>query len=292
MTDSGPIKTILKPRSKDIGEFEVRRALPFAEHRAIGPWIFFDHFGPVSFQPGGGINVRPHPHINLATVTYLFEGEIYHRDSLGNAMAIHPGAINLMVAGRGIVHSERTRPELRASGYDLHGLQLWMGLPESAEEIDPAFYHHPAEAIPSAATGGAVIRVLMGSAYGQTSPVETFSPTLYLEADMSDGSEIDLPDAEEIGIYVVQGEAEIDGETAPINAMSVINTGQIRKVRAKGQTRFALIGGAPLGRRYLDWNFASSRKDRVEQAKADWREGRFDRVPGDADEFIPLPGEG
>ena len=291
MNDSGAIKAILNPRSKDIGDFEVRRALPFVQQRAIGPWVFFDHFGPVRFKPGSGINVPPHPHIGLATVTYLFEGEIYHRDSLGNALPIHPGAINLMVAGKGIVHSERTRPELLETGYDLHLLQLWMALPEGQEEIAPAFYHHPANTIPSVKIGDAAVRVMIGSAYGVTSPVETYSPTLYLEADMPDGSEISVPEAEEIGVYVVEGAAEIDGMAAPINAMSVVNTGQAKNIRAKGRTRFALIGGAPLGRRYLDWNFVASRKDRIEQAKADWRAGRFDIVPGDADEFIPLPGD-
>lgn len=290
MTETPAIKVVLKPRSKDIGDFEVRRALPFVQQRSIGPWIFFDHFGPVSFKPGSGINVRPHPHINLATVTYLFEGEIYHRDSLGNAMAIHPGAINLMVAGKGIVHSERTRSELRETGYDMHGLQLWMALPEDKEEIEPAFYHHPADVIPEVDVNGVKVRVMMGEAYGTASPVETFSPTLYLEADMQDGQSLTLPEGEEIGVYVVEGEAKIDGETAPINAMSVINTDAPRTVTADGKTRFALIGGAHLGRRHLDWNFASSRKDRIEAAKTDWKEGRFPKVPGDEDEFIPLPG--
>ncbi len=289
MPETSAIKVILEPRAKDIGEFEVRRALPFAAQRSIGPWIFFDHFGPVSFAPGEGINVRPHPHINLATVTYLFEGEIYHRDSLGTAMAIHPGAINLMVAGKGIVHSERTRPELRAAGYDMHGLQLWMALPEDKEEMAPAFYHHPAESIPSVNVGGVTVRVMMGSAYGKVSPVETFSPTLYLEADMKDGQSLALPDADEIGIYVVRGEADIDGETAPINTMSVVNTALAKTIAARGETRFALIGGTSLGRRHLEWNFASSRKDRIEAAKEDWRAGNFPTVPGDDKDFIPLP---
>lgn len=282
------IKHVLKPREKDIGEFSVRRALPFMQQRSIGPWIFFDHFGPVSFKPGEGINVRPHPHINLATVTYLFEGEIYHRDTLGNAMAIHPGAINLMVAGKGIAHSERTRDELRETGYDLHGLQLWHALPEEFEEVEPAFYHTAAEDIPSVKLDRVTIRVMMGSAFGVTSPVKTFSPNLYLEADMEDGAEFHVPESEELGIYVVKGEAEVDGENAPINAMTVLNP-TAKKIKAKGETRLAIIGGAPLGRRHLWWNFVSSRKERIEQAKEDWKNGVFGDVVGDSDEWIPLP---
>ncbi len=288
MTETAAIKAILKPREKDIGEFSVRRALPFIQQRSIGPWVFFDHFGPVSFKPGEGINVRPHPHINLATVTYLFEGEIYHRDSLGNSLPIHPGAINLMVAGKGITHSERTREELRASGYDLHGLQLWHALPEEYEEVDPAFYHTPAEDIPETEIGGVTIRVMMGTAYGLTSPVKTFSETLYIEADMPDGASLDLPVTEELGIYVVKGEGVIGGTSAPINAMTVMKPGA-HTITAQGNTRLAMIGGRPLGRRYLDWNFVSSRKERLEQAKADWKAGRFDKVPGDEEEYIPLP---
>ena len=288
MTDSPAIKAILKPREKDIGDFSVRRALPFIQQRSIGPWVFFDHFGPVKFAPGEGINVRPHPHINLATVTYLFEGEIYHRDSLGNAMAIHPGAVNLMVAGRGITHSERTRDELKDTGYKLHGLQLWHALPEEFEEIDPAFYHTPAQDIPQTEIDAVSVRVMMGSAYGLTSPVKTFSETLYLEADMPDRASLELPKTEELGVYVVKGEGEIDGVAAPINAMTVINAGTHR-LTARGATRLAIIGGKPLGQRYLDWNFVSSRKDRLEQAKDDWKAGRFNKVPGDEEEFIPLP---
>lgn len=282
------IKAVLKPREKDIGEFSVRRALPFVQQRSIGPWIFFDHFGPVSFKPGEGINVRPHPHINLATVTYLFEGEIYHRDTLGNALPIHPGAINLMVAGAGIAHSERTRDELRETGYDLHGLQLWHALPEEYEEIEPAFHHTPAVDIPAVELGGVKIHVMMGTAFGITSPVKTFSPNLYIEAEMDDGAEFLVPEAEELGVYVVKGEAQIDGETAPINAMTVLEP-SAKTIKAVGATRLAMIGGTPLGHRYLEWNFASSRKERIKQAKEDWAAGRFGLVPGDEDEAIPLP---
>ena len=287
MTDLASIKSVLKPREKDIGEFSVRRALPFVQQRSIGPWVFFDHFGPVTFEPGNGMNVRPHPHINLATVTYLFDGEIYHRDSLGNALPIKPGAINLMVAGKGITHSERTRDELREAGYSMHGLQLWMALPEEHEETEPDFIHTPADDIPEVRQNGVILRVMMGSAFGVTSPVKTFSPTLYFEANMEDGASFDVPEAEELGVYVVQGEALIDGEVAPINAMSVLNP-SAKTITAKGQTRLAVIGGKNLGHRHLDWNFVSSRKDRIDKAKADWKAGRFPKVVGDEEDYIPL----
>lgn len=282
------IQMLITPKAKDIGEFEVRRALPQVKQRSVGPWVFFDHFGPVDFAPGGGINVRPHPHINLATVTYLFEGEIYHRDSLGTSMAILPGAINLMVAGRGITHSERTRDELRKSGYKMHGLQLWMALPEADEEIDPAFYHYPADDIPAVTIGECDVRVMMGNAYGLTSPVKTFSDTLYAEANIPAGKSLTVPSADEVAIYVASGAVEIDGETAPEFSMAVLSS-DAKIIRATEDSRIAFIGGAHLGRRYLDWNFVSSRKDRLETAKDDWRNGRFDTVPGDSDEYIPLP---
>jgi len=288
MSEHPSVKAILKPRSKNIGDFSVRRALPFVQQRSIGPWVFFDHFGPVSFKPGEGINVPPHPHINLATVTYLFEGEIFHRDSLGNALPIHPGAVNLMVAGLGITHSERTREELRETGYNLHGLQLWMALPEEFEEVDPAFYHTPASDIPETKINVANIRVVMGEAYGLVSPVKTYSPTLYVEIDIADGTSIDLPKADERGVYVVKGDGEIDGATAPINAMTVL-TERAQVLTAVGDTRLAIIGGTSLGHRFLDWNFVSSRKERLEEAKSDWKAGRFAKVIGDEDEFIPLP---
>ena len=288
MSEHPSVKAILKPRSKNIGDFSVRRALPFVQQRSIGPWVFFDHFGPVSFKPGEGINVPPHPHINLATVTYLFEGEIFHRDSLGNALPIHPGAVNLMVAGLGITHSERTREELRETGYNLHGLQLWMALPEEFEEVDPAFYHTPASDIPETKINVANIRVVMGEAYGLVSPVKTYSPTLYVEIDIADGTSIDLPKADERGVYVVKGEGQIDGATAPVNAMTVLTEGA-QVLTAVGDTRLAIIGGTSLGHRFLDWNFVSSRKERLEEAKSDWKAGRFAKVIGDEDEFIPLP---
>lgn len=284
-------RSILKsisPHEKDLGGFSVRRSVPQVGIKSIGPWVFFDHFGPAEFPPGEGINVRPHPHINLATVSYLFEGEIYHRDSLGSDIIIHPGAINLMVAGRGITHSERTRDDLKAKGYKLHGLQLWHALPDKDEEMAPAFYHTSAKEIPETQIGDVKIRVLMGQAFGLKSPVKTFSPILYAEADMPAGSELDVPEADEIGIYVVQGEAQIDGEDSPHFTMSVVDPAA-SKITAKTEVRLAIIGGSPLGKRYIDWNFVSSRKDRIEQAKQDWAAGHFDKIPGDSEEFIPLP---
>ena len=286
MTAQPSILKSIQPKEKDLGEFMVRRSIPQVGQKSVGPWVFFDHFGPADFAPGEGINVRPHPHINLATVSYLFEGEIFHRDSLGNAMSIHPGAVNLMVAGKGIVHSERTRDALKATGYKLHGLQLWHALPESVEEIDPAFYHTPAEDIPQGQSDGVTYRVMMGSAYGLTSPVKTFSPILYVEIDMTEGAEMSLPEAEERGVYVVKGEAWIDGEPSSLFEMSIISP-NAKMIRAKTDTRLAIIGGSPIGKRYMEWNFVSSRPERIEKAVEDWREGRFDKVPGDEDEYIP-----
>lgn len=284
-----PIKASLKPKVKDLGGFTVRRALPFLKHRSIGPWVFFDHFGPVDFAPGDGINVRPHPHIGIATVTYLFEGEIWHRDSLGNSVPIHPGAINLMVAGKGIVHSERTRDELRKTGYPFHGLQLWHALPESEEEREPSFHHHPADSIPETVLpSGAKVRVMMGEAFGLTSPVETFSETLYYEVDLPDGVAVTLPDTQESALYVVDGSVDIDGKPSERFVFSVLERGEHR-VTARGGSRFAVIGGAPLGKRHMIWNFVSSRVERNEEAIEAWQKGQFPTVVGDEDEFIPYP---
>lgn len=280
---SRSISKLISPKAKDIGSFSVRRAIPQVGTKSVGPWVFFDHFGPVDMPPGDGMDVRPHPHINLATVTYLFSGEIFHRDSLSNALAIRPGAVNLMVAGKGITHSERTRDAMRASGQTLHGLQLWMALPTDYEEIDPAFYHYPGADIE-----GCSVRVMMGHAYGLSSPVKTYSPTLYMEADMPGGASLDLPDAQELAVYVVHGQAQIGDQVINMNSMAVLDDAQTGTITANGETRLAIIGGAPLGKRFMEWNFVSSRKARIDQAKADWREGRFDKVPGD-DEFIPLP---
>ena len=283
------IELLIRPRDKDLGGFSVRRLLPTLQRRMVGPWIFFDHMGPASFPAGQGINVRPHPHVNIATVTYLFEGEILHRDSLGSLQAIRPGDINLMLAGHGIVHSERERPEVTAAPYRLHGLQLWLALPEKDEEAEPAFYHYPAATIPSASVAGVAVRVMMGSAFGVSSPVRVFADTLYVEAHLQAGQTLVLPDADERAVYIAQGSLKAAGTTIPEHAMAVFSDAPGVIVEALTESRIAIIGGERLGPRFIEWNFVSSRKERIEQAKADWTAGRFPKVPGDETEFIPLP---
>lgn len=283
------IDQLIQPRTEDLGEFSVRRMLPNAKCRAVGPWVFFDHMGPADFPAGPGVNVRPHPHINLATVTYLFEGEILHRDSLGCVQAIRPGDINLMVAGRGIVHSERERPEMTQSDRRLHGLQLWLALPEADEEIPPAFLHYPNSDIPALTLNEVPVRVMLGSAYGVTSPVKTFAETLYVEARLQVGQRLLVPDVAERAVYVASGSVEINGELVPEFALATLDKTSGLEIIAKQPSRIAIIGGENIGHRYVWWNFVSSRKPRIEQAKQDWAEGRFPRVPGDEAEFIPLP---
>lgn len=283
------IELIIRPRDKDLGGFSVRRTLPTAQRKMVGPWIFFDHMGPAEFPAGQGINVRPHPHINIATVTYLFEGEILHRDSLGSLQLIRPGDINLMVAGRGIVHSERERAALTAVPHRLHGLQLWLALPEADEEIDPAFHHYPAAGIPALAVDGVPVRVMMGSAYGVTSPVRVFADTLYLEASLQAGQALTLPSAEERAVYVARGSLKARDAVIPEHSMAVLTDAPDIVLEATTDARIAIIGGQRLGKRFIDWNFVSSRKERIDQARQDWKEGRFPKVPGDELEFIPLP---
>jgi len=283
------VELLIQPRDKDLGGFSVRRVLPTAKRKMVGPWIFFDHMGPADFPAGSGINVRPHPHVNLATVTYLFEGEILHRDSLGSLQAIRPGDINLMVAGRGIVHSERERPEVHAVDHRLHGLQLWLALPEADEEIAPDFIHYPSDAIPALSIEGVPLRVMMGSAYGVTSPVRTFADTLYIEADLKAGQMLALPDSPERALYAARGSVQLGATVLAEHAMAVLKAGEGITVKAITDARIALIGGEAIGPRFIDWNFVSSRKERIEQARADWRAGRFPKVPGDEVEFIPLP---
>ncbi len=285
---SDKVEAILKPKSINLGDgLTVRRALPYINHRSVGPWVFFDHFGPVNYKPGQGMDVRPHPHINLATVTYLFEGEIFHRDSLGNALPILPGAVNLMIAGKGIVHSERTRPDLKAKGFDLHGLQLWHALPEEFEEVEPAFHHYQASDIPEFDVSGVKVRLIMGRAYGAQSPVKTFAPTLYLEARIPKQGALELPEAEEIAIYPMGDGISVGGQDIERHEFAIISAGS--EIKAYEDALVAVIGGKALGHRFMDWNFISSRKERIELAKEDWRDGRFPTVPGDEDDFIPLP---
>lgn len=286
----GAVELIIQPREKDLGGFSVRRALPTAKRRMVGPWVFFDHMGPAEIPAGQGINVRPHPHINLATVTYLFAGEMLHRDSLGSLQTIRPGDINLMVAGRGIVHSERERPEVTAVNRRLHGLQLWLALPEADEETDPAFYHYPSAEIPAVSAAGVPVRVLMGSAYGATSPVKTFADTLYVEAHLQPGQTLVLPEAQERAVYVASGSLKERDTKIPEHTMTVFSaeTGVI--LEAVDESRIAIIGGETMTPRFIEWNFVSSRRERLEQAKADWQAQRFPKIPGDDVEFIPLPG--
>jgi redox-sensitive bicupin YhaK (pirin superfamily) len=285
----GAVELVLQPRERDLGGFSVRRLLPTARKRMVGPWIFFDHMGPARFAPGQGINVRPHPHIGITTVTYLFEGEILHRDSLGSLQPIRPGDINLMVAGRGIVHSERERPEVTAVEHRLDGLQLWLALPETEEEREPAFHHFPAARIPAVTPGGVPVRVIMGSAYGVSSPVPAYSDTLYLEARLEAGQALYLPEAEERAVYVVSGALTAEGSALPPKSMTIFSNHPGIVIRATEPSIIALVGGRPVGPRFIEWNFVSSRRERIERAKQDWQDGRFPKVPGDEDEFIPLP---
>lgn len=288
---SEAVDLVITPRSRDLGEgFMVRRILPYAKRRHVGPFVFFDHMGPADFAPGHGLDVRPHPHIGLATVTYLFEGEIMHRDSLGVVQPIRPGDVNWMVAGRGIVHSERTRDELRRSGAALHGIQSWLALPQAHEETAPDFRHHPAASLPEIERPGARMRLIAGAAFGAVSPVHTFAPMFYLDVILDDEAVLPLPeDYEERAVYVAIGMVMLDGERYEAGSMLVLKPDSHPQIVAQGPARLMLLGGAPLdGERHLWWNFVSSSKERIEQAKADWRAGRFAMVPGDP-EFIPLP---
>lgn len=297
---------LLKPHTKDLGGgFLVRRLLPAAQRQAVGPFVFFDHFGPIQAGPNDNHDVRPHPHIGLATVTYLFEGAMQHRDSTGAVQRIEPGAVNWMTAGRGIVHSERTPDDLRGRVRASHGLQLWAALPEADEALAPAFAHTPAAAIPELELGGACVRVLVGQAFGATSPVATRSPTLYLDIQLQAGDALPLPLAEERAVYAVQGELTLDGEPLPLHTLALLAPGDEPLLAAQGPARAVLVGGAPLGRRHLWWNFVASRPETLVQAAAEWArftpEGpgpgsaqpgaRFAQVPGET-EFIPAPSNG
>jgi redox-sensitive bicupin YhaK (pirin superfamily) len=280
---------LIRAHEKDLGGgFVVRRALPAAAQRSVGPFIFFDHFGPTVRKPTDNFDVRPHPHIGLATVTYLFEGAMMHRDSLNNVQRIEPGAINWMTAGRGIVHSERGPEDLRDAPYRIHGLQLWTALPLADEECEPAFTHTPASAIPQFHGAGFNARVLIGNAYGLLSPVATFAETLYVDIEASAGATIELPAAPERALYCISGELQLNGENVQPLQFVVLDVDATRIV-ATADARFVIIGGAAVDAyRHIYWNFVSSRTERIEQAKNDWRAQRFAAVPGET-EFIPLP---
>lgn len=285
------IEHVIVPRSKDLGGFEVRRALPAAQNQMVGPFIFFDQMGPAQFLAGKGIDVRPHPHIGLSTVTYLFEGEIFHRDSLGSALPIRPGEVNLMTAGRGIVHSERETADAMAASRRMFGIQSWMALPKAHEEAAPAFHHYGADELPTLQADGKRIRVILGTLYGKTAPTEFPHPSFYGEAVLAPGAVLPLdPDYEERAIYVASGEIDIAGQTFPAGRLLTFKPGDRISVLALSHARLMLLGGDAIdGRRHIWWNFVSSSQERIDQAKAEWRAGRFDIIPGDAQEFIPLP---
>lgn len=277
--------------AKDLGGgFTVRRLLPDAKRRAVGPFVFFDHFGPVTVHPGAGHDVRPHPHIGLATVTYLFEGAIQHRDNLGYNQTIEPGAINWMTAGRGIVHSERRPDALREVSSVNHGIQLWVALPQADEEAEPSFVHTPAAAIPELALDGAQVRVLVGSAFGQTSPVQAQARMVYLDVQLAPGAALDLPPlAEELALYAVDAGLQVNGEPVPAHHMVVLPAGEVSALLAPTGVRLMVLGGDALDApRFVWWNFVSSRKERIVQAAQDWEAQRMGQIPGET-EFIPLP---
>ena len=289
MDNADVIELLIEPAAKDLGEFTVRRALPDTRRQRVGPFIFFDHMGPAEFSPGQGVNVRAHPHIGLATITYLFEGEILHRDSLGFVQSIRPGEINWMTAGKGIVHSEKVTPEILASGQKLHGLQTWVALPVEHEETEPRFEHYESGVIPKVSLDGAEITVVIGTAYGHTSPVQAASETLYVEAQLEAGASIDLPPAQEIAVYVVDGTAEIGGQAVSAGILAVLKNGATATVSASAGAHIMIAGGDTLeGERIIWWNFVSSSRERLEKAKRDWKDGNFEEVPGETD-FIPLP---
>ncbi len=294
------VEMIIAGRKKDLGDgFTVARVLPYAKRRRVGPFVFFDEMGPATFAPGTGIDVRPHPHIGLATVTYLFDGEMDHADSLGVQKTIYPGAVNLMTSGRGIAHSERTGPKARADGHHIHGIQVWIALPTQDEEVEPEFAHTPAEDLPQFELGGATLRLILGSAYGHTSPVKVRSAMIYIHAEMPAGSAFDLPKAAgDLAAYVVSGSLETGGEPVGPGHMAVFAPGEQATLRARADSRVMLLGGADLGPRVMEWNFVSTTAERIEQAKADWRasiagdwqDTPFAMPPGE-DEYIPLPGD-
>ena len=285
------IERVIVPRTSDLGGFEIRRALPAARRRMVGPFIFLDHMGPAVFRSGQGLDVRPHPHIGLATVTFLFDGEIIHRDSLGTLAAIRPGDVNWMTAGRGIAHSERTGDARRASGGALHGLQCWVALPAASEETMPAFAHHGADELPVVAGEGKTVRIVAGRMFERQSPVEAASDTIFADVALDAGARLPLDaNHEERALYILAGELDIAGDRFGPGRLLVFRPGDPITIRAVRPAHFVALGGAAMdGPRHIWWNFVSSRKERIEQAKADWKARRFDSVSGDEAEFIPLP---
>jgi redox-sensitive bicupin YhaK (pirin superfamily) len=289
MTDG--IQHIIEPHIQDLGGFQARRLLPSDVLTLVGPFIFFDHLGPAVFPPGKGVDVRPHPHINLATVTYLFDGVLLHRDSVGSVQEIHPGAVNWMTAGRGIVHSERTPDSERSKEATLHGIQTWVALPNEHEETDPWFRHHPTDELPRWKDAGVSFTLIAGEAYGYTSPVQTFSPMIYLDVQLSSEAKFTLPaNYTEQAVYSVTEGLRINDTPLDQHRLVVLNPGASATISADRDARCIIVGGEPVGERHKWWNFVSSSLDRIEQAKQDWKEGRFGQVPQET-EFIPLPEE-
>lgn len=284
------IAKLIEGRTRDLGGFSVTRLLPSPGLHMVGPFIFFDHMGPADFEPGQGIDVRPHPHIGLATVTYLFEGAFIHRDSLGTVIEIAPGAVNWMTAGRGIVHSERSPDRLRAAGHRAHGIQSWVALPAAHAEAAPTFVHHPADTLPEIDLPGVSLRLIAGAAFGATSPVVFPHKIVYIEAWIDPGKSLVLPaEWEERGVFVVDGGVTLDGEAVGPETLAVLVPGGDVVLASEQTSHVMLLGGAPMdGDRLIDWNFVASSPERIEKAKDDWRAGRFAKVPGDV-EFIPLP---
>ena len=288
--ESNIVQTIT-PVTHDLGDFKVNRTLPGKQRTMVGPFIFVDEFGPARLPAGQGMDVRPHPHINLATVTYLFEGAIEHRDSIGSHQVIEPGAINLMTAGSGIVHSERSPQALRAEGPSLYGMQTWLALPDGSEEIDPAFDHVAPDGLPLIEDAGASARVLMGTLWGATAGTPCHSPTIYADIILDARGSIPVDaEADERGVMLVGGEAELDGQTLDLFALYVLRPGHEARLSSAAGGRLMLMGGQAFStQRFVFWNFVSSSRDRINQAKADWKALRFPLIPGDDQEYIPLP---
>lgn len=290
-----PVKTVVVPKAKDIGAFEVRRALPAMECRAVGPFVFLDQMGPAVIGPDNLLDVRPHPHIGLSTVTWMLEGEIMHRDSLGYAQVIRPGEVNWMTAGSGIVHSERTPDDQRGEERPLLGMQAWLALPADKQEIEPAFEHIPANCFPIIEQDGAIVHLIAGSGWGAASPVTLHTETFYAQIDIAEGASVEVPaDVEERALYLIDGEIEIAGERFKPGRLVVFKPGIPARIEGVQPSRMMVLGGAALDGpadrpRHMYWNFVSTTKARIDQAKDDWREGRFAKVVGDEDEFIPLP---
>lgn len=285
------VERIITPRSHDIGGLIVGRVLPSMQRRMVGPFIFLDQMGPAEMDAGRGVDVRPHPHIGLSTLTYLYAGELFHRDSLGNAVEITPGAVNWMTAGRGIAHSERNTAEARKSAHPVHGLQFWVALPKKDEEIAPEFSHYDAAAIPGRTQDGAALKLIAGEAYGLRSPVKAYSPLFYVDAHLRAGARLDIPnDFADRAMYVIAGSVKADDATLGARTMAVFNARTAVAVEALTESHVVLLGGEPFPEpRHIWWNFVSSSKERIERAKRDWKEGRFGCIPGDDQEFIPLP---